>query len=174
MGWILECWGSWLMSLQRCSLCSLGLYGDQKRWLMTGERQTPHPSSKNIAKRITETSGPLTSPSVPGKIMEKTFLETIPSHMKDKKWVATATMDLLRTNHATLTQLLPSMRWLWWMRGEQWLLYADFSNAFVMVCHRILTASCGTTSGVVSSFVLPIQEKHWHTEVGLPVRVWTP
>lgn len=73
------------MSLQQCALCSLGGYGDQKRWLMTAERQTPHPSSKNIAKMIKETSGPPTSPSVPGKITEKTLLETIPSHMKRRK-----------------------------------------------------------------------------------------
>ena len=52
---------------------------------MTGERQRPYPSSKNIAKRIRETSRPPTSPSVPEKIMEKILLETIASHMKDKK-----------------------------------------------------------------------------------------
>lgn len=51
---------------------------------MTGERQTPSPSSKTIAKNR-ETSGPPISPSVPGKIMEKTLLETLLSHMKDKK-----------------------------------------------------------------------------------------
>lgn len=31
-----------------------------------------------------ETSGPSTSLSVPGKIMEKTLLEDIPNHMKNK------------------------------------------------------------------------------------------
>ena len=40
------------------------------------------------------------------------------------------------------------------------MLYADFGRAFVMVSHRILTASCGTTSRVVSSFGLSIQENH--------------
>lgn len=49
--------------------------------------------------------------------------------------------------------------------------YTDFGNAFVTVSHRILPASSGTTSGVLSSFGLSIQEKHWHTGVGPLVRV---
>lgn len=70
------------MSLQLYSLCSVGDCGDQKRWLMTGERQTLY--SKNTVKRMRESSGPSTSLSFPGKIMEKTLLEDIPSHMKNK------------------------------------------------------------------------------------------
>lgn len=71
------------MSLQGYSLSCLKADDDQGSFLMSGSRQTLHPSSRKARRRIQVTTG--SQPYVPQKVIRQILLETISKNMQDQQ-----------------------------------------------------------------------------------------
>lgn len=66
----------------KATLSCLKVGDDQGSFLMSGKRQTSHPSSRRT-RRIQETTG--CQPNIPGKVTRQILLETISKNVQDKQ-----------------------------------------------------------------------------------------
>lgn len=105
-----------------------------QRMLMTGKRQTSHPSWRRARRKIWETTSCLGTLLSLGGLWNKCSWKPFPSTWRARERLGTTNMDL--THHSWPT-FLPDL----WVRGQQWMLYTlTMSKAFEMVCHSMFIA----------------------------------